>query len=285
MGVRDRPGPGVEAGYLSYGTRRLVARERTRLTLHDNGDGTTSGHSTVPTLAASILRKALDAMTAPRRSRLGAPRAQAATRVDRDWAYDRGLAFTDLLEHLPTDRLHGKVAATVVVTLDLETLRGQLKAASLDSGDLVSRCRGAPARVPGGTGPRSARRHVPAARPRTLQPTVHRGAAGRRRHPPHQLRRRRLRGAVRLVRAPPPTALEHERSDRPGRHGAAVRVPPPPDPRPRTPAPKAAGRIDPLHPADVSRVVREARRQGRRVSRRRRPATPTRWRRASRGAG
>jgi hypothetical protein len=115
-----------------------VARDRTRLTLHDNGDGTTSGHFTVPTLAASILRKALDAMTAPRRSRPGATRAQGGdTRVDRGWAHDRGLAFTDLLEHLPTDRLHSKVAATVVVTLGLDTLRGQLKTAGLDTGDLA----------------------------------------------------------------------------------------------------------------------------------------------------
>jgi hypothetical protein len=117
----------------------VVARDRTRLTLHDNGDGTTSGHFTVPTLAASILRKALDAMTAPRRSRPGATRAQGGdTRVDRGWAHDRGLAFTDLLEHLPTDRLQSKVAATVVVTLGLDTLRGQLKTAGLDTDDLVS---------------------------------------------------------------------------------------------------------------------------------------------------
>ena len=116
-----------------------AALARTRLTLHDNGDGTTSGHFTVPSLAASILRKVLDAMTAPRRGRLGATRAQAGdARLDRDWAHDRGLAFTDLLEHLPTDRLHGKVAATLVVTLELDTLRGQLKAAGLDTGDLVS---------------------------------------------------------------------------------------------------------------------------------------------------
>jgi hypothetical protein len=55
-----------------------------------------------------------------------------------DWAHARGAAFTQVLEHLPTDRLHGKVAATIVVTLDLDTLRGKLKAAGLDTGDLVS---------------------------------------------------------------------------------------------------------------------------------------------------
>lgn len=44
-----------------------AALAQARLTLHDHGDGTTSGHFRVPTLAASILRKVLDAMTAPRR--------------------------------------------------------------------------------------------------------------------------------------------------------------------------------------------------------------------------
>ena len=107
-----------------------AARDRTRLTLHDNGDGTTSGHFTVPTLAASVLRKVLDTMTAPRR--------QPATSGDRDPAHQRGLAFAQVVERLPTDRLHGKVAATVVVTLDIDTLRGRLRAARLDTGDLVS---------------------------------------------------------------------------------------------------------------------------------------------------
>ena len=115
------------------------ALARTRLTLHDNNDGTTSGHFTVPTLAASILKKVLDTMTSPRRGRLGAGSAQAGDQIiDRDPAHDRGLAFTTVLERLPTDHLHGKVAATVIVTLDHDTLTGQLKAAGLDTGDLVS---------------------------------------------------------------------------------------------------------------------------------------------------
>ena len=78
-------------------------------------------------------------MTAPRRGRLGASYAQAGGQaIDRDPSHDRGLAFTTLLEHLPVDRLGGKVAATILVKLDLDTLRGQLKAAGLDTGDLVS---------------------------------------------------------------------------------------------------------------------------------------------------
>ena len=107
-----------------------AALAQARLTLHDHGDGTTSGHFRVPTLAASILRKVLDAMTAPRRG--------GSAPVPADPAHARGLAFGQLLERLPTDHLHGKVAATVVVTLDLDVLRGQVRAAGLDTGDLVS---------------------------------------------------------------------------------------------------------------------------------------------------
>lgn len=116
-----------------------AALDKCRLTLHDNGDGTTTGHFTVPTLAAAMLRKILDAMTAPRRARPGATAAQAGDAGRRgDWAHQSGMAFSDLLGHLPTDHLHGQAAATVVVTLDLDTLRNQLRAAGLDTGDLVS---------------------------------------------------------------------------------------------------------------------------------------------------
>jgi hypothetical protein len=43
-----------------------------------------------------------------------------------------------LVEHLPTDRLHGKVAATVVVTLDHEKLAAAVGAAGLDTGHDLS---------------------------------------------------------------------------------------------------------------------------------------------------
>ena len=44
-----------------------AARDRCSLSLHDNGDGTTTGHFTIPALAAAMLGKVIDAMTAPRR--------------------------------------------------------------------------------------------------------------------------------------------------------------------------------------------------------------------------
>ena len=88
-------------------TEEQAAQDQCSLTLHDNGDGTTTGHFTVPALAAAILTKIIDAMTAPRRMReAGGP--------DRsfDWRHRRGLAFAELLEHLPTEHLHPKTAAT-----------------------------------------------------------------------------------------------------------------------------------------------------------------------------
>ena len=165
------------------------AWRRTRLTLHDNLDGTVTGHFTVPTLAGAILRKTIQQMVSPRRQErdgssraAGAAGAAGADRVgagaagavstsalglgghrartgavddgagwrdhegrpnskadaQRDWSHDYGTAFVELLEHLPTDRLSGKVAATVVVTIDHDQLRDQLGAAHLDTGHDLS---------------------------------------------------------------------------------------------------------------------------------------------------
>ena len=138
-----------------------IARDKTRLTFHDNNDGTVTGHFTVPILAASILRKVIESITAPRRmrgstvhrdGREATRSAQAPTSTtsrngeasdrlhDRlhDWTHRRGLAFAELLEHLPTEHLHPKTAATVVVTIDHEVLQGVLRAAHLDTDDTIS---------------------------------------------------------------------------------------------------------------------------------------------------
>jgi hypothetical protein len=112
-------------------TEEEIARSRSRLTFHDNADGTVTGHFTVPATAAAFLHKIVDTMTAPRRM-------QASTGQEHDWDHRRGLAFTEILEHLPTDHLHPKTAATVVVTIDHSVLHGALKAAGLDTGHTIS---------------------------------------------------------------------------------------------------------------------------------------------------
>jgi hypothetical protein len=113
--------------------------------MRDHADGTTSGYFTVPTLAAAILRKTVQQLASPRRfadraAAQGATTAatQRAAFADVDWSQRYGQAFVELLEHLPTDRLSGKVAATVVVTIDYEKLTARLGAAQLDTADALS---------------------------------------------------------------------------------------------------------------------------------------------------
>ena len=55
-----------------------------------------------------------------------------------EWDRRRGEALVTLIEHLPTDHLHHKVAASVIVKLDHDSLLDGLRAAGLDTGDLVS---------------------------------------------------------------------------------------------------------------------------------------------------
>ncbi len=107
-----------------------TARDRCSLSFHDNQDGTTTGHFTIPRLAAAVLKKVLESMTAPRRMHTADHSS--------DWRHRRGVAFAELLEHLPTDHLHPKTAATVVVTIDHTALTGALKTARLDTGETLS---------------------------------------------------------------------------------------------------------------------------------------------------
>lgn len=122
------------------------ALARTRLSMRENADGTTSGHFTVPTTAAAILHKVIQQIASPRRDRARQARGQrcegsedgTSTYQDTDWAHLYGLALLEILEHLPTDRLTGKVAATVVATISLESLTGAVAAAHLDTGEALS---------------------------------------------------------------------------------------------------------------------------------------------------
>lgn len=117
-----------------------LARAKVRLSLHDNEDGTVTGHFTVPTAQGQLLRKILETITAPRRGRLGASQAQVGdnTGVTTDWTRARGEAFCELIEHLPTDHLHPRTAATLVVTVAEDTLRDALRVAHLDTGGALS---------------------------------------------------------------------------------------------------------------------------------------------------
>jgi hypothetical protein len=70
---------------------------------------------------------------------MGAAAAQAGDgAIRRDWAHQAGLAFVELLEHLPTNHLHTKMAATVVITLGHDKLASAVGAAGLDTGEVIS---------------------------------------------------------------------------------------------------------------------------------------------------
>ena len=135
-----------DAGVVDAEHERQLRREEgdaygvARLTLHDNADGTTTGRFVIPALHAALLRKLLDTLTTPRRAHLGAAAAQHGNPgfddPDRD-AKRKGAALCEILEHLPTDRL-SRGGATLLVTIDLDRLRGALGAARLETGEELS---------------------------------------------------------------------------------------------------------------------------------------------------
>lgn len=127
-----------EADLLERQEREAAATAS--LTLVDAGDGSCHGRFRMPSLHGAILRKALLAIAAPRHQRAGAHPDQAAPSAARPSAQRMGHALMELLETLPADRLptSGGVSATVVVTMTLESLRGGLTAAGLDTGERLS---------------------------------------------------------------------------------------------------------------------------------------------------
>ena len=232
-------------------TEEQAAREKCSLTLHDNGDGTTTGHFTIPALAAAMLGKVIDAMTAPRRMR-AARLHRPATDRSFDWRHRRGLAFAELLEHLPTDHLHSKSAATVVVTIDHTVLAGALKAAHLDTEQALSAGEARRLACNAGILPAVLGTKSVALDLGREKPVLLRSPTSRQRTRTRHLRRHRVRTPLRLVRAPPPTTLGPRRPHRPRRRDPAVLPAPPLDPRHRLQPPDPARRQHPIQQTDMS---------------------------------
>ncbi|MCW2825121.1 MAG: hypothetical protein JWQ91_2038 [Aeromicrobium sp.] len=134
-------------GVEDYLGRKLADEEKrawdaTRLALHRRGDGTTRIAGVVPDDYAAKLRAALEGITAPRRTEANASR-HAMTVGDfkaLPHAQKLGLAFLELIDHLPQNALPqaGGLAATVTVNVDLEVLRTGRGTARTSSGDDVS---------------------------------------------------------------------------------------------------------------------------------------------------
>src|SRR6478609_7111150 len=113
------------------------AAQAARFTMTDDGHGQVHGRFTLPTLQAAMLKKMLLA--------LAAPKHRAATEgagVERRPGPERmGRAFMELVERIAAKDLPkvGGRDATIIVTIDLDTLLGRLhKAGVLDTGERIS---------------------------------------------------------------------------------------------------------------------------------------------------
>jgi len=120
--------------------RRLEAEEAdalaaASLSMVDDGNGVCHGRFTVPSLHGAILAKDLKARIA--RDLRNGP-ASDEDRPPIPTRHRMGRAFLDYLEAPKPAPKAGGVAATVVVTMDLATLLGDLQAASLDTGGRIS---------------------------------------------------------------------------------------------------------------------------------------------------
>jgi hypothetical protein len=114
-----------------------AAFARARLTLRANGDGTTQGWFRVPDLHAGILKGAVEAVIAPRKT--DKPDPDPVTGRKPDYATSLGQGFCEVLEHLQVGGYgdHGGLAATLILTLDHETLKTGLGGAAVVDGNPI----------------------------------------------------------------------------------------------------------------------------------------------------
>lgn len=99
-------------------------------------DGMVEGGFTLPQLEADILRSALESHTSPRHDCETQP-DESTDLLDElpTYRHKLGRAFAAIVRHLPTDSFgnHGGVAATLMVTVDYDSLKGEIGAAGTDS--------------------------------------------------------------------------------------------------------------------------------------------------------
>ena len=132
-----------EAADAAEGERLAKEEERARrlasFTMRDNGDGTSEGRFRLPTLHAELLKKALEALTSPRR--LGEGRLDPKTGKKLDYRTLLGHGLMELLENhlnLNTMPSQGGCPFTLVVTIGIDALMTGIGAASLDTGGRIS---------------------------------------------------------------------------------------------------------------------------------------------------
>jgi hypothetical protein len=101
-----------------------------------DADGMIDGGFTLPQLEADILRSALESHTSPRHDCASQPDESTDLLHERPtYRHKLGRAFTEIIGHLPTDSFgnHGGIAATLLVTTDYQTLKGDVERAGTDS--------------------------------------------------------------------------------------------------------------------------------------------------------
>jgi len=125
-----------EAALLEAEERR--AEKTTTFSMHRDGHGAVQGRFVLPELQGAMLEKALRAIAAPKHVR--AEHGPGAYDHARPTPERLGQAFAEYVERFPATGLPeaGGVAATVVITMDLDTLTGGLGAAALDNGERLS---------------------------------------------------------------------------------------------------------------------------------------------------
>ncbi|WP_258562845.1 MULTISPECIES: HNH endonuclease signature motif containing protein [Nocardioides] len=114
-----------------------AAMKACRLTLRDDGHGTTHLRGQIPTFHGAALRKMLTAITAPKHQR--AVSGAGAEQLRGPEAM--GQAFCSLIERYPVTQLPklGGLNATLVVTITEDSLMGRAgQAGLLDTGDRIS---------------------------------------------------------------------------------------------------------------------------------------------------
>ena len=128
---------------VMLGREERLAEAETWLSLGDNGNGTWTGRFVIPALHGQLLQRHLDTLSAPRRlsrdrhgNQVSDPTLPGSGPV-LSWTERLGVAFTELLEHLPTDG-HAANGTTLLITLDLRRTASGLGAARLETGDHLS---------------------------------------------------------------------------------------------------------------------------------------------------
>ncbi|WP_344045101.1 DUF222 domain-containing protein [Nocardioides panacihumi] len=132
---------GADARLADQLARAEARAARTTLVnlTHDEVTATTTGSFRIPLLDGVRLQRMLEALLNPGRPD-PIPTDDPATGAQLSAEERRGHALIELLNRIPTGRLPqtGGCQPTVVVTMELQTLLGDLRAAHLDTGQAIS---------------------------------------------------------------------------------------------------------------------------------------------------